>query len=91
MTFSRVLFAVIGAIFLVAGASAIAADVASASALAEAVKAKLVAKGPVLLGTGEVEVRGGIATLQASGTVPGIVRVVNRAVAWLSNIRSRHA
>jgi hypothetical protein len=46
MTFSRVLFAVIGAHYLVTGASAIAADVASDSALAEAVKAKLVAKDP---------------------------------------------
>jgi osmotically-inducible protein OsmY len=94
MKFSRFLLPVIGVMFLVTGAAAVAADATSDSALAEAVKAKLVAKDPEFLRAGEVEVNGGVVTLkghvltpvalaralQVSSTVPGVVRVVNRAV-----------
>jgi osmotically-inducible protein OsmY len=94
MTFSRLVLPVMGALLLVTGATVVNADPASDTALAEAVKAKLVEKDPDFLRGGQIEVSGGIVTLkglsysptaiakalQVSSSVPGVLRVVNRAV-----------
>jgi osmotically-inducible protein OsmY len=94
MTFSRLLPAVIGALFLVVGAPLVCADAPSDAALAEAVRAKLLEKDPEFLNAAKIEVSGGVVTLkgwalkptslvkaiQLSQSVPGVVRVVNRVV-----------
>lgn len=94
MIFSRFLISLMGALIVAGGAvhTAVAADAASDAALAEAVKAKLAAKNPDFLRAGLVEVSNGVVTLKGSaltpaslikalqqaGSVPGVVKVVNK-------------
>jgi osmotically-inducible protein OsmY len=94
VTLSRLLIALVGALFLSMRITAASADPTSDAALAEAVKAELVKHDPEFLGPGQVEVHDGVVTLkgqvlrprslykavEVSRSVPGVKRVVNRAV-----------
>jgi len=90
------------ALFLVTGASAIAADVVNDAQLAQAVKAELASKDPEFLQAGEIKVSEGIVTLRGYvatdeeltkafellDEVPGVLRVVNRMACPSGNARS---